>query len=70
MVSGLTNQIKTLEGVQSVNMLQLISMMHPINKGGGEGEGEVTVLVEDEYDDGKYLIASLFLCLPSVTIIR
>ena len=69
MVSGLTNQIKTLEGVQSVNMLQLISIMHPINKG-GEGEGEVTVLVEDEYDDGKYLMASLFLCLPSVTIIR
>ena len=65
MVSGLTNQIKTLEGVQSVNMLQLISMMHPINKGGGEGEGEVTVLVEDEYDDGKYLIAS---CVSMFTI--
>lgn len=56
MVSGLTNQIKTLEGVQSVNMLQLISIMHSINKGGGEGEGEVTVLVEDEYDDGKYFL--------------
>ena len=66
MVSGLTNQIKTLEGVQSVNMLQLISIMHPINRGGeGEGEGEVTVLVEDEYDDGKHLIAS---CVSIFTI--
>ena len=50
---GINNQVKTLEGVQSVNLTLLVAGTYNMKREDG-GMEEITVLVEDENEDGNY----------------
>ena len=49
---GINNQMKTLEGVQSVNMTIFVAATYNMKREDGEME-EMPVLLEDENEDGN-----------------
>ena len=52
MLHGINNQMKTLEGVQSVNMTIFVAATYNMKREDGEME-EMPVLLEDENEDGN-----------------
>ncbi|XP_019856696.1 PREDICTED: dystonin-like [Amphimedon queenslandica] len=65
---GINNQMKTLEGVQSVNMTLLVPATYNMRREDGEME-EMPVLMEDEYEDEED-DDSIDSCYRSITDIK